>query len=96
MGDACDADDDADGVVDLSDLCPGTPAGTVIDPQTGCSIVQLCPCAGPRDSTEPWRNHGKYVSCVAQSAKTLVDLGLISETEKGAIVSAAGQSNCGK
>jgi hypothetical protein len=96
LGDACDADDDADGVADGSDLCAATPAGAVVDPASGCSIAQLCPCSGPRGSTEPWRNHGKYVSCTAKSAETFVGLGLLSGAEKDAIVSEAAQSSCGQ
>jgi uncharacterized delta-60 repeat protein len=96
VGDACGTDDDGDGTSDTSDLCPATPAQTVVDPQTGCSIAQLCPCAGPRGSTEPWRNHGQYRSCVAKSSETFLRLGLISAAQRDAIGSAAAQSNCGK
>jgi hypothetical protein len=34
-------DDDADGVTNCLDLCPGTPAGTPVD-ATGCTIVPVC------------------------------------------------------
>lgn len=94
-GDACDTDDDNDGVVDSSDICANTPLGMPVDPATGCSIAQLCSCEGPQWSAEKWRNHGKYVSCTAKASETLVELGLISELEKDAIVSEAGQSSCG-
>lgn len=50
----------------------------------------ICPC------DNEWKNHGAYVSCVAQASEDFVDLGLITEAEKGAIVSAAGKSACGK
>jgi hypothetical protein len=43
-----------------------------------------------------WRNHGEYVSCVAQTAGQFLADGLITEEEKDAIVSAAAQSNVGK
>ena len=95
IGDACDPDVDGDGVANGGDVCPGTPFGATVSPDTGCSIAQLCPCEGPRGSTESWRNHGKYVSCTARSAGTFVDLGLISEAEKDQIVSSAANSNCG-
>jgi hypothetical protein len=94
VGDACEPDDD--GVADAGDLCPGTPAATVVDPQTGCSIAQLCPCAGPRGSTERWRNHGKYVSCVAKTAETFLGLGRITHSERDTTGSAAAQSSCGQ
>ena len=96
LGDACDPDDDDDGVDDVDDVCAGTPAGAVVDPANGCSVEQACPCDGPRGSSASWRNHGKYVSCVAHAANTLVELGLITESGKDAIVSEAAQSDCGK
>jgi hypothetical protein len=83
------ADSDGDGVDDDADQCAGTASGDVVD-ATGCSIAQYCPC------DNNWKNHGKYVSCVAHNAEDFVDAGLITEAEKDAIVSAAGQSNCGK
>ncbi len=88
-GDTCDSDLDGDGVLDANDACVPTANGEVID-STGCSIAQLCPC------DNPWKNHGAYVSCVAQAAEDFVSAGLITEAEKGAIVSEAGQSSCGK
>ncbi len=95
-GDACDADIDGDGVPNGADVCAFTPLGETIDPTTGCSITQLCPCSGPRGTTQPWKNHGQYVSCVAKSAQSFVQQGLITSAEKDGIVSAAGQSSCGK
>jgi len=95
-GDACDTDDDNDGVADISDICPASSTGEPVDAGTGCTLLQLCPCEGARGSSKPWRNHGKYVSCVAKSTKVFVNQGLITETEKGAIVSDAAESNCGK
>lgn len=94
-GDACDVDDDNDGVDDTADICPVSSPGVAVDAGTGCTLAQLCPCEGARGSSKPWRNHGKYVSCVAKSTKVFVSLGLLTETEKGDIVSAAAQSSCG-
>lgn len=82
-------DTDGDGVFGEDDLCPDTPAGDIVD-DTGCSIAQLCPCDAD------WRNHGGYVSCVAHAAGDFVAAGLLTEEEKGAVVSAAGRSDCGK
>jgi hypothetical protein len=89
QGDACDLDGDGDGINDASDRCLDTTPGEVADAD-GCAIAQLCPC------DTPWKNHGKYVSCVAQAAEDFVDGGLVSGPEKDAIVSAAGRSQCGK
>ena len=95
LGDACDPDIDDDGVANAGDLCAETFLGEIVDPGTGCSIDQLCPCDGPRGTNVSWRNHGKFVSCVAKSSGSFVDLGLITEFEKDAIVSSAAQSSCG-
>ncbi|KAB2964257.1 MAG: hypothetical protein F9K16_04695 [Thermoanaerobaculia bacterium] len=95
MGDACDADDDGDGVDDPVDQCAGTAPGEIVAPGQGCTIDQLSPCPGPRGSTEPWRNHGQYVSAVAHAANAFLDLGLIAEGEKDALVAQAAASACG-
>jgi hypothetical protein len=61
------------------------------DACSGEQIVDLsCPC------NSSWRNHGDYVSCVAHAAEDQVHAGLISQQEKGAIVSARAKSGCGK
>jgi hypothetical protein len=96
QGDACDNDIDGDGVLNGADICAFTPSGEPVDAATGCSIAQLCPCAGPRGTTQPWKNHGQYVSCVAKSSQSFVKQGLITSMERDAIVSAAGNSSCGK
>jgi len=87
VGFACETDDDGDGVFGGLDLCPDTLEGTVN--ADGCSVADLCPC------DNGWKNHGKYVKCVAQTSEDLLEGGFISETGKDALVSAAGQSACG-
>jgi hypothetical protein len=96
IGDACDDDVDGDGVDNEDDLCPYTDPEAVPDPTLGCSVAQLCPCDGPRGQSAAWRNHGKYVSCAAKTSETFLIGGLISESEKDAMVSLAAQSECGK
>jgi M6 family metalloprotease-like protein len=96
IGDACDDDTDGDGVLDGSDSCPSTPLGDPTSPATGCSITQLCPCDGPRGGTTPWRNHGQYVSCVANTAEAFVTAGLIPRSVQETLVSAAAGSSCGR
>jgi hypothetical protein len=86
-------DTDGDGVPDAIDVCPNTPAGAIVN-ANGCSINQLCPCAGPA-SGGTWRNHGAYVSCVSGAANNFVAAGLITTAQKDTIVSTAGQSSCG-
>lgn len=54
-----------------------------------CSIQLACPCENG------WKNHGKYVGCVAHASDELVTKGIITDEEKDAIVSDAAKSNCG-
>lgn len=88
-GNRCDTDDDSDGVLDADDQCLSTVAEATVNTD-GCSIADLCPCAND------WKNHGAYVSCVSHTAEDFVTSGLLTEAQKDATVSAAGQSNCGK
>lgn len=94
LGDACDPDTDGDGVDNGADACPMT-TGTPVDPGSGCTIAQLCPCEGPMGTDVPWKNHGKYVSCVARTSTQFLDLGLLTDAERSEIVSTAAQSSCG-
>ncbi len=87
-------DSDGDGVPDAVDACPGTPPGAIVNAQ-GCSIAQLAPCAGPMGGGQ-WKNHGQYVSTVAHTSETFLMAGLITDVQKDAVVSEAGQSSCGK
>ncbi|MBI5610748.1 MAG: thrombospondin type 3 repeat-containing protein [Deltaproteobacteria bacterium] len=96
QGDACDADDDNDGVLDGADVCSSTKAGVVVDPANGCSVAQLCPCAGPRGTTLAWKNHGQYVECVEKSLNTLMKKKIITHKAEENIKQAAEQSDCGK
>ena len=88
-----ETDADGDGIGDSVDRCPATPAGTIVD-ASGCSIDQLAPCSGPA-SGGTWKNHGQYVSSVAQAAEAFVAQGLITSEQADAIVTQAAQSNCG-
>lgn len=89
------SDDDNDGVPNSTDICQFTAIGAVVDPATGCSISQLCPCSAPCGTTTAWKNHGQYVSCVAKSSENFVLQGLMTETQKGFVVSQAANSLCG-
>jgi hypothetical protein len=95
LGDVCDSDLDADKVLNSADSCSFTLLGAVVSPN-GCSIAQLCPCDGPRNTTTLWKNHGEYVSCVTKNTNQFVNMGLIPQAEKGTLVSTAAQSQCGK
>jgi len=88
-----ETDADGDGIADSQDLCPGTISGSIVD-ANGCSLEQIAPCSGPA-SGGTWKNHGQYVSAVAQAAEAFVAQGLISEAQAEEIVGQAGQSDCG-
>jgi hypothetical protein len=88
-----ETDADGDGVGDSLDLCPETTAGALVDGH-GCSIEQLAPCNGPA-SGGLWKNHGQYVSTVAQVVEAFLEQDLISEELAEAIVAQAAQSDCG-
>ena len=88
-----ETDADADGVADSLDLCPGTPAGAIVD-ANGCSIDQIAPCSGPA-SGGTWKNHGQYVSTVAHTVEAFLAQDLISEDQAEEIISQAAQSDCG-
>jgi|SRR6266850_3814448 len=89
LPDLCNSDSDHDGVPDSRDQCPNTPAGAVVNAD-GCSIAELCPCAGP------WRNHGEYVLSTIDRAREFQHDGLIDRGEANAIIRDAANSDCGK
>jgi hypothetical protein len=89
-----ETDTDGDGVPDSLDQCPNTPAGATVD-ATGCSIDQIAPCSGPA-SGGTWKNHGQYVSAVAEAAQAFVAQALISADEADEIIAQAAQSDCGR
>ena len=78
---------------ECGDQCPGTAPGEAED-ATGCSVNDLCPCGGV--DGVPWANHGGYVSCVDDTSDFFVFKGVITDEEKGKIVSSAAKSTCGK
>jgi hypothetical protein len=88
-----ETDADADGVGDSLDLCPGTAAEAIVD-ASGCSIEQLAPCNGP-SSGGVWKNHGQYVSAVAQVVEAFLAQDLISQELAEEIVAQAAESDCG-
>jgi len=88
-----ETDGDGDGVADSLDLCPGTPAGAIVD-ASGCTLEQIAPCGGPATGGT-WKNHGQYVSTVAQATQVFVTKGLISVDEANEIIAEAAGSNCG-
>jgi hypothetical protein len=94
-GDACDEDVDGDGVPNDNDICAFTPLDAIFSPE-GCSINQLCPCEGPRGTTELWKNHGQYVSCIATSVNSFFEAKLITNADRRNVLRDAARSFCGK
>jgi hypothetical protein len=88
------ADRDGDGVGDACDQCPDTPAGSVVT-SDGCSVDQLCPCAGPAPNAE-WENQTQYLRCVARATRTLRHQGRLSRAQSIAILRQALRSGCGR
>ena len=86
-------DSDGDGVLDTADACPGTVLEATVDGD-GCSILQLCPCAGPSNG-QVWNSHGDLVACRGDAARTFAEAGLIGTAEIGGIVRAAAKGSCG-
>jgi hypothetical protein len=95
FGDVCDGDIDGDQVANVADACGLTKSGALVD-SNGCSIDQLCPCGGPKESASAWRNKGEYVSCHAKVTANFVEAGLITGSEKGALQSTAARNECGR
>jgi len=96
LGDMCDPDNDNDGVLNESDICPNTPLGELVNPINGCSLDQLAPCDGPRGTDRSWRNHGEYVSARTKFANEFVKMKLLTHKENADIVSEAAKSDCGR
>lgn len=88
-----DVDGDADGLVDCDDACPGSAPGVPID-ANGCSGVQVVEvgCGDPADG----RNFGEYLKCVTDVSGDAVDQGLLTEQNRGEIISAAARARAGR
>ena len=104
LGNVCDPDDDNDDVADAADACPvsaPTPPFVVIAScdsgvpdlllATGCSITESIQAI----ADAAW-NHGQFVSQTSQLATEIRKSGLISNTDRSALVQCAARSNIGK
>lgn len=88
LGDACNGDEDGDGVANDADLCPFSPTSVAVDAD-GCTgtqrIARLC-------QRPNFVQHGQYVSCVANAANDAAAEGLIGNAEKSRYVREAAKS----
>lgn len=98
-------DSDGDGVPDADDVCPNTVLGSAVtvggidsgiengfDPERGCSTADEVNLV-TEDCSIGARNHGQFASCFARGANSLKASGIISGKDKGALQSAAAQSD---
>jgi hypothetical protein len=79
-------DCDNDGVPDAIDLCPDTPLGAVAN-QTGCSVIQLCPC-------ESMNSQDEYITCVQTNASEFYRAGLITHAQQRDLIEQASNTEC--
>lgn len=78
-----DPDTDCDGVINDDDSCPMTPPSSLVN-EFGCTASQYINLTcGMVDCKQ---DHGRYVSCIADTVNEVVDQGLISKNEKGKFI----------
>jgi hypothetical protein len=92
------ADTDGDGIPDGADACAATPTGSSVN-SSGCTPSQTIdlqvPCAGPAGGGA-WPSHGAYVAAVTLVADRLLASGVITATERGALIAGRAAAACGK
>jgi len=59
------------------------------------ALATACPCDADVQGA-PWKNHGKYVSCVVRYRNDLRRQGCLDATAKRTIARCAARSTCGK
>lgn len=82
-------DSDGDGVPDISDQCPNTKPGSVVD-ASGCSLTQLCPPDGS------WRNHGDYLRCIRDTLDRFMREGRLTRDQARHLFLEAAHSGAGQ
>lgn len=77
----------------------GRPNPITCPTDVAVALAEMCPCDGkmmPDDSVQPWRNHGKYVSCVVRYRNALRKAGCLTDESRRTIARCAARSTCGK
>ena len=62
-------------------------------------LAEACPCSGRvvgNGGSQPWKNHGQYVSCSVHYRNALRKSGCLTRDEKRTIARCAARSTCGK
>ena len=98
--DECDGDDsygdsDGDFVCDDIDECADTEVGVVLS-EDGCSGTQLIEASCPTDDCSTYRNHGSFMTCISDALEEAIDEGLMSNQDRGDIISEMARSECGR
>ena len=76
------------------DPCPGVlfPGGDGVCPSDGgAAVAACCPCGDPR-----FRNHGRYVSCVAHATNALRNADCLDAEARRSLKRCAARSTCNK
>ena len=82
-------DDEGRGGVTSTGLCGSEPGDTDELASVRATAADQCDCAGARD-------HGRYVSCVAQVADAAVQSGSLRQACRDSVMRCAAKSVCGK
>ncbi len=77
----------------------GRPDPITCPTDVAAALAEMCPCNGKMmsdASVQPWRNHGKYVSCVVRYRNALRKAGCLTDESRRTIARCAARSTCGK
>lgn len=72
-----------------------TPDQQALAAQVEAEVAAMCPCPEAQPG-KPWKNHGRYVSCVATNTNILFKERGIANSCKRTIRRCAARSTCGK
>jgi hypothetical protein len=77
---------------------PGQPIAC--PPDIAAAVAAACPCDGqplPSGGVQPWRNHGRYVSCVVRLRNALrKGRCFTDDSQRRTLARCAARSTCGK
>jgi len=79
--------------VPASIMAKGRPQPPPCPTDVAAAVAQACPCDG---GAQPWKNHGKYVSCVVRTRNALRKGGCLTPDVRRRMARCAARSTCGK